>query len=59
MEQVNLEPLRAWGSQTSGCTLPTDGSRFLTCSLAGNKDRGPLVRTSDYSGSRRNRWENL
>lgn len=37
VEKVNLEPLRAWGSQTtSGCTLPTDESRFLTCSLAGN-----------------------
>lgn len=35
MEKVNLEPLRAWGSQTSVCTLPANESRFLTCSLAG------------------------
>lgn len=37
---------RAWGSQDKWVhTSYRDGS-LPTCSLAGNKDRGPLVRTS-------------
>lgn len=58
---MNLELLRAWGSQTTSAHTFPASQAMLPSLLPSRKEDGrpPAESASDCFGSRKNRWRNL